>query len=266
MKKVLITGGAGFIGSHLVDTMVESGYTVTVLDCLLEQVHGGIPTNDKDGWPDYLNKNVRRIKANILDGDVFEEALADQDYLIHLAASVGVGQSMTNIVDYTQNNTMVAAKMLEVLSKKKHNIKRIAVASSMSIYGEGEYLSYATQKPVLPKPRTIEQLKNKSWEVGDGAGNPYTPIPTKESHPLNPASIYAINKQDHEQMFICVGRALGIPTVALRLFNAYGSRQALSNPYTGVAELIDWVKNSNQKPIDKTDIMLKELSAAKLVI
>ena len=232
---VLITGGAGFIGSHLVDTLLQRGFDVTVLDCLLPQVHAEAEM-DADGWPVYLNPKARRIKGNILDNGIFQHQLASITHLAHLAASVGVGQSMTNIVDYTRNNTMAAAVILEALSKGGHTVERMAVASSMSIYGEGAYRSPSTGATVAPPIRTHEQLKEKRWELTDN-GETLRPIPTTEEKHLQPASIYAVNKRDHEEMFLSVGRALGIPTVALRLFNAYGSRQALGNPYTGVAAI-----------------------------
>lgn len=232
---VLVTGGAGFIGSHLVDMLLERGFEVTVLDCLLPQVHGDAEL-DAEGWPVYLDRRARRIKGDILDDGVFESSLQGITHLVHLAASVGVGQSMTDIVGYTRNNTMAAAIMLDVLSKGGHTVKRMAVASSMSIYGEGEYRSTADGSHVAPELRSHEQLKSRDWELRqDGAL--LEPVPTTERKPLQPASIYAINKRDHEEMFLAVGRALDIPTVALRLFNVYGSRQALSNPYTGVAAI-----------------------------
>jgi dTDP-L-rhamnose 4-epimerase len=157
-------------------------------------------------------------------------------HLVHLAASVGVGQSMTNIVDYTRNNVMAAAVMLEVLSKGHHTVERMAVASSMSIYGEGEYAD-AEGNRVMPQTRAREQLQQRQWDVMGPDGERLIPVPTRETKLLQPTSIYAVNKRDHEEMFLAVGRALDIPTVALRLFNAYGSRQALSNPYTGVAAI-----------------------------
>lgn len=244
---VLITGGAGFIGSHLTDVLIERGFTVSVLDCLLPQVHADAEM-DEDGWPVYLNKKAIRIRGNILEDGVFERSLDGVTHLAHLAASVGVGQSMTNIVDYTRNNTMAAAIMLEVLSKGNHGIQRMTVASSMSIYGEGEYVSAITGEDRSVHLRTHEQLKNRSWEP-TFEGEPLVPIPTTEEKPLLPASIYAINKRDHEEMFLAVGRALDIPTVALRLFNAYGSRQALSNPYTGVAAIFISRLLNDQPPL-----------------
>ncbi|MGE4429445.1 MAG: NAD-dependent epimerase/dehydratase family protein [Sphingobium sp.] len=243
---VLITGGAGFIGSHLVDLMLERGFDVTVLDALLPQVHGDAEM-DAEGWPVYLNPAARRIKGDLLDDGVFEGALDGVTHLAHLAASVGVGQSMTNIIDYTRNNVMTAAIILETLSRARHGIERIAVASSMSIYGEGEYVD-AAGRHVAPGLRSRERLQDKAWELENDAGQ-LQPVPTTEDKLLQPASIYAVNKRDHEEMFLAVGRALDIPTVALRLFNAYGSRQALSNPYTGVAAIFISRLLNDQPPL-----------------
>ena len=250
---VLVTGGAGFIGSHLVDMLIDRDFEVTILDCLSDQVHGEAE-KDAEGWPVYLNTRAHRIYGNILDDGIFEASLEGITHLAHLAASVGVGQSMTNIVDYTRNNTMSAAIMLEVLSKMKldedgkHPIKRMIVASSMSIYGEGEYTLDDSSPSLAPELRTHEQLKARDWELYQD-GKRLTPIPTTEKKLLQPASIYAVNKRDHEEMFLAVGRALGIPTAALRLFNAYGSRQALSNPYTGVAAIFISRLLNDQSPL-----------------
>lgn len=242
----LVTGGAGFIGSHLVDLLLARGFEVTVLDALLPQVHADAEL-DADGWPVYLDPAAHRIRGNVLDAGVFADALRGVTHLAHLAASVGVGQSMTNIVDYTRNNVMGAAVMLEVLSQQPHSVQRIAVASSMSIYGEGEYLDTDGNRVAAPL-RTHAQLQARHWELADAQG-PLKPVPTRETKLLEPASIYAVNKRDHEEMFLAVGRALGIPTVALRLFNAYGSRQALSNPYTGVAAIFISRLLNDQPPL-----------------
>lgn len=246
-KHILITGGAGFIGSHLVDAMLARGYRVSVLDSLSPQVHAD-GEMDADGWPTYLDRRARRIKGDLLDEGVFEAALDGVTHLAHLAASVGVGQSMTNIVDYTRNNVMSAAVMLEVLSQKPHTIQRIAVASSMSIYGEGDYIRPSTNTHVTADVRPHAQLEARQWEVMVD-GEELEPVPTAEDKLLQPNSIYAVNKRDHEEMFLSVGRALRIPTVALRLFNAYGSRQALSNPYTGVAAIFIARLLNDQPPL-----------------
>lgn len=246
-KHILITGGAGFIGSHLVDAMLTRGYRVGVLDSLSPQVHAD-GEMDADGWPTYLDRRARRIKGDLLDEGVFEAALDGVTHLAHLAASVGVGQSMTNIVDYTRNNVMSAAVMLEVLSQKPHTIQRIAVASSMSIYGEGDYIRPSTNTHVTADIRPHAQLEARQWEVMVD-GEELEPVPTAEDKLLQPNSIYAVNKRDHEEMFLSVGRALRIPTVALRLFNAYGSRQALSNPYTGVAAIFIARLLNDQPPL-----------------
>ena len=246
-KHALVTGGAGFIGSHLVDTLLARGYEVTVLDSLLPQVHGDAELDD-EGWPVYLNPRAKRIKGDLLDDGLFAKSIEGVTHLAHLAASVGVGQSMTNIVDYTRNNVLAAAIMLEVLSRKPHTIERIAVASSMSIYGEGAYGRESGSAPVFPRLRTREQLAKRHWELVDN-DETLTPLPTSEDKLLQPASIYAVNKRDHEEMFLSVGRALEIPTVALRLFNAYGSRQALSNPYTGVAAIFISRLLNDQPPL-----------------
>jgi dTDP-L-rhamnose 4-epimerase len=234
-RRALITGGAGFIGSHVADALLERGFEVTVLDRLSAQVHAGTEL-DADGWPLYLNREARRAPGDLLDEQVLEDALDGVTHLVHLAASVGVGQSMSDIVDYTRNNVMTAATVLERLSRRAHSVERIAVASSMSIYGEGQYRRPSTGESVGPQLRGHEQLAAHRWELEDG-GEALEPVATTEAKPLQPASIYAINKRDHEEMFLAVGRALRIPTIALRLFNTYGSRQSLSNAYTGVAAI-----------------------------
>ena len=266
-KHALVTGGAGFIGSHLVDDLLERGYRVTILDNLSPQVHGDAEM-DEEGWPVYLDRRAGRIKGDVLDADLFEQSLRGVTHLVHLAASVGVGQSMTNIVDYTRNNVMAAAVMLEVLSKRPHTVSRMVVASSMSIYGEGAYRNPSTGEVCFPPLREYEQLATRDWELRED-GVRLEPIATSETKLLQPASIYAVNKRDHEEMFLAVGRALQIPTIALRLFNAYGSRQALSNPYTGVAAIFISRLLNDQPPLVFEDgeqrrdfVHVKDVSAA----
>ena len=206
-----------------------------MLDNLNPQVHADAET-DADGWPVYLAPEVRRIRGDVTDPDAVSAALADVTHVAHLAASVGVGQSMTEIVGYTRNNALGAAVVLEAISRGGHRVERMVVASSMSIYGEGAYRRPSTGAPALAAPRSREQLAARQWEPIEG-GEALQPVATAEDKRLEPTSIYAIGKRDHEEMFLSVGRALGIPTLALRLFNVYGSRQALSNPYTGVAAI-----------------------------
>jgi dTDP-L-rhamnose 4-epimerase len=253
-KHALVTGGAGFIGSHLVDDLINDGFKVTVLDALLPQVHAD-GDNDADGWPTYLNPKAIRIKGDILESGLVANILeGGVTHLVHTAASVGVGQSATDPYFYTQNNDLGAAVIMEALNNtQRHSLQRMVVASSMSIYGEGAYVAPGGGLQDRVRERTMEQLKNRQWEVTDGAGNPFSPVPTAENKVLEPASIYALGKYVHERMFLVHGKARGIPTVALRLFNAYGSRQALSNPYTGVCAIFIGRLLNDQAPMINED-------------
>jgi dTDP-L-rhamnose 4-epimerase len=225
-KRILITGGAGFIGSHLADNLLRHGYTVRALDCLSPQVHGGGAIR-----PAYLDPEVELIVGDVRDPDAVRRALRGVDGIFHLAAKVGVGQSMYQVVDYTAANNLATAVLLEALVEKP--VERFVVASSMSIYGEGLYRD-AERNTVIGGERLLPQLQAHDWELRDAQGRPLTPIPTPETKPPALASIYALSKYDQERMCLLVGRAYRIPTVALRFFNIYGPRQALSNPYTGV--------------------------------
>jgi dTDP-L-rhamnose 4-epimerase len=227
--QTLVTGGAGFIGGHLVRRLLDAGDEVVVLDSLEEQVHGGVV-------PAHLG-DVRFIHANAGDRKAVRTALDGADRVVHLAAAVGVGQSMYEIERYTQLNTQATAAFLEELISSDRRPERLVVASSMSIYGEGEYLCPEHGR-VAPGPRPESQLRERRWEpVCEQCGAELAAVATSESKPLIPTSIYAINKRDHEEMCIVVGNAYDIPTTALRFFNVYGPGQALSNPYTGVAAI-----------------------------
>jgi dTDP-L-rhamnose 4-epimerase len=225
-KRILVTGGAGFIGSHLADELLEKGYDVRVLDNLSEQVHG-VAANR----PAYLNDAVEVIRGDMRDPDILEKSLKGIDAVYHLAALVGVGQSMYQIVDYTDVNNLGTATLLEVLIKKP--VERLVVASSMSIYGEGLYKNPEGQL-VSGCERTLQQLQEHDWEVYDEQRHALKPVATPETKQPSLASVYALSKYDQERLCLIVGRAYKIPTVALRFFNVYGTRQALSNPYTGV--------------------------------
>lgn len=227
-QRILITGGAGFIGSHLADELLRHGYRVRALDLLSPQVHG--PTGKR---PDYLADEVELVVGDVCDRETVSRALAGVDAVYHLAAAVGVGQSMYQIAKYTEINNLGTATLLEALSERRGDIQRLVVASSMSIYGEGLYRN-AVGQVVEGTSRLQPQLQAHEWEVCDSDGQPLIPLPTPETKTPSLASVYALGKYDQERMCLMVGQAYGIPTAALRFFNVFGTRQALSNPYTGV--------------------------------
>lgn len=240
-KEALITGGAGFIGSHLADELLAQGYRVRVLDALVEQVHGADARR-----PSYLHPDVMLLRGNVCDPQVVAAACRGVDVVVHLAASVGVGQSMYEISHYTATNDHGTAVLLEELVRNP--VERLVVASSMSIYGEGMYRR-ADGSLVPGHERSLEQLKQGRWELYDEADRPLTPAPTPEHKLPALASVYALNKYTQERLCLIVGRAYGIPTVALRFFNVYGSRQALSNPYTGVLAIFATRLLNNHAPL-----------------
>jgi dTDP-L-rhamnose 4-epimerase len=225
MRHVLITGGAGFIGSHLADELLRTGHAVRVLDNLTPQVHGEVMR------PPYLNAAVDLRLGDIRDPEAVAAALKGVDAVFHFAAAVGVGQSMYRIRDYTAANNLGTAVLLQELAERP--IETLVVASSMSVYGEGLYL---TQEglPYETSGRTLAQIKKRQWDLQTVHGDPLTPVPTPETKTPQLESVYALSKFDQERMSLLLGRAYGIKTVALRFFNVYGTRQALSNPYTGV--------------------------------
>jgi dTDP-L-rhamnose 4-epimerase len=242
--RVLITGGAGFIGSHLADRLLADGHDVRALDNLDRQVHA-------DGErPDYLADDIELQIGDIRDRDAVRRALEGVEAVVHFAAAVGVGQSMYEIERYTSINAIGAAVLLEESVERRDAIRKFLVASSMSIYGEGQYRNPRTgESGLAPWLRPESQLAAREWEVLADDGTPLEPEPTAETKPLRPTSIYAIGKRDHEEMFLAVGAAYGIPTVALRFFNVYGERQALSNPYTGVAAIFSSRLLNDRPPV-----------------
>ncbi len=232
MERVLVTGGAGFIGSHLVDALVESGRRVRVLDSLESQVHG--PSRQA---PPYLNPAAELVVGDVRNRDRLRAALEGIQVVFHLAAAVGVGQSMYEIERYVSANTLGTSVLLDVLANENPGVRKLVVASSMSLYGEGSYRCPSCG-PMEAPLRTEEQMARSVWEpLCPSCGEPLQAVATPESKPLQPTSIYAISKKDQEEMSLCIGRAYGIPVVALRFFNVYGPRQALSNPYTGAAAI-----------------------------
>jgi dTDP-L-rhamnose 4-epimerase len=243
-EKILVTGGAGFIGSFLVDALVERGHNVRIYDALVPQVHG-----PEQSRPDYLNPDAQFIHGDMRDRDALSQALAGIEVVFHLAAAVGVGQSMYEIEYYTSANTLGGAVLLDLLANTKHLVRKMIVASSMSIYGEGKY-ACTDCGVVYPRLRPEIQLKARDWEMKcPRCGKDVRHAPTDEDKPLYPTSIYAITKRDHEEMFLSTGFAYGIPAVALRFFNTYGPRQALSNPYTGVMAIFSGRLLNHQPPV-----------------
>ena len=230
-RHVLVTGGAGFIGSHLVDALVANGHQVRVLDALVPQVHG------VDAVPLYLNPKIEFVRGDVCSRELVDKALEGIDVVFHEAAEVGVGQSMYEIERYVRANDLGTAVLLEAILARQPQIQKLVVASSMSIYGEGAY-NCSTCGLVNPQLRPSEQLLARRWELEcETCGKSLTPAGTTEDKPLFPTSVYAVTKQDQEQFCLAVGRSYKIPTVALRYFNVYGTRQALSNPYTGVCAI-----------------------------
>jgi len=233
MEKVLVTGGAGFIGSHITDLLIEHGYHTTVLDNLEPQVHG-----NKKKPPDYISKNVKFICGDVRDSELLKKTVKDVDAVIHLAAMVGVGQSMYQIEHYVDINTRGTANLLDILVNMENSVKKLIVASSMSIYGEGKYYCEKCRSHIYPELRNEKQLQKRRWEHScPTCASTLTPIPTDEDKPLMSTSIYALTKRHQEEMCLLTGQTYGIPIVALRYFNVYGSRQSLSNPYTGCAAI-----------------------------
>ena len=228
-KQVLITGGAGFVGSHLADGLLRAGHSVRVLDDLTPQVHTG-------GRPDYLSPDVELIVGDVRDPNRLRDVLAGVEVIFHFAATVGVGQSMYEIARYTSVNTQGTAELLQAILDAKLSPEKLIVASSMSIYGEGRYRCSACGASAAPPVRSVAQLRSGAWDLPcDLCAGVLKPVPTDENKPSEINSVYALSKRDQEQLCLIYGRNYDLPVTALRFFNIYGTRQALSNPYTGVA-------------------------------
>lgn len=238
-QRILITGGAGFIGSHLCDELLERGHEVRALDNLDPQVHGA-----GRAMPSYLSSDVELMVGDVRAAAVVRRALRGVDAVYHLAARVGVGQSMYEVAQYTDVNTGGTAVLLEALIE--HPVERLIVASSMSLYGEGLYQA-RDGDVIAGEERSLDQLRRGEWELS-ADGEPLTPLPTPESKIPSLSSVYALSKYDQERLCLLIGRAYEIPTIALRFFNVYGPRQALSNPYTGVLAIFA-SRLLNDKPV-----------------
>jgi len=242
-KQILITGGAGFVGSHLADGLLKAGHQVRILDDLTPQVHPA-------GVPDYLSPDVELITGDIRDPNRLKWALAGVNVIYHFAATVGVGQSMYEISRYMSVNTQGTAELLQAILDSKRAPEKIIVASSMSIYGEGRYTCSDCGKSAAPSVRSTEQLRAGVWDLNcDACGGTLLPVPTSEDKPSETSSMYALSKRDQEELCLIYGRTYGLPVTALRFFNIYGTRQALSNPYTGVAAIFASRMLNNQPPL-----------------
>jgi dTDP-L-rhamnose 4-epimerase len=241
---VLITGGAGFIGSHLADALAARGVGLRVMDSLDPQVHGPGATR-----PRFLPPGAEFLHGSVTDRTMVDRALRGVYTVVHLAAAVGVGQSMYAIAPYVSTNAQGTGVLLDAMANGSHGVRCLVVASSMSIYGEGRYRCPACG-PIAPRLRSLGQLQAKHWEMTcPVCGQVAAPAPTDEAKPLFPTSVYAVTKRDQEELCLCVSRAYGIRTIALRLFNVYGPRQSLSNPYTGAAAIFASRLMNDQPPV-----------------
>jgi dTDP-L-rhamnose 4-epimerase len=231
IRDILVTGGAGYIGSHLVDALVARDYRVTVLDNLEPQVHRS------GNWPSYANAKAKYVKGDVRDRAVFEPLVLASQAVVHFGAAVSVGQSMYQVDRYVDVNTRGTALLLDILVNTKHKVEKVLVASSIGVYGEGAYRC-STHGPVAPTIRPEQQLAARDWEQHcPVCGQHVASIPTPEDKALYRDNIYSMTKYHQEEMVLLIGKTYGIPAVAPRFFNVYGPRQSLSNPYAGVAAI-----------------------------
>lgn len=245
MKKVLITGGAGFIGSNLAKALISKGYSVTVLDNLSEQIHGQNPDITSPLYMSIKNQ-VNFIKGSVLDIDLLKKIIPDHEIIVHLAAETGTGQSMYEVKKYTDVNISGTATLLDVLSSTKHSVKKMIVASSRAIYGEGRYYSEKLNQYVFPEVRKSTDLSAGYFEVSYNGDFKLALVSTTEDSQIHPTSVYGITKQVQEQLVMTVCPSIGIQPVAFRYQNVYGPGQSLSNPYTGILSIFSTrIKNNN---------------------
>jgi dTDP-L-rhamnose 4-epimerase len=230
--RVLVTGGAGFIGSWLVESLLDSGHKVTVLDSLSAQIHGELPVPGST-W--FRHPNAKFKRGDIRDAALVDELLGDCDALVHLAAETGTGQSMYQIGHYYEVNVLATARMLELIGVRHRHVRRVVLASSRSVYGEGAYEVDAQM--VVPEPRSAALLEAGQWELLHSDGRPLRLIPTPEAAPPRPASIYAASKLAIEQLGSVFASSYDCAVTALRFQNVYGERQSLRNPYTGILSI-----------------------------
>lgn len=247
IKNILITGGAGFIGSHLALKLKEEGYTVICFDNLSKQIHGDNPAASSATFKK-IDTKVQFIKGDVRKRDDVQRALEGVDCVIHLAAETGTGQSMYHISEYCDVNVQGTAMLLEEIVKRKDVIQKIIVASSRAVYGEGQYFckEHGVQ---FPDSRSDIQMSQKKFEhICAFCKNSLELQPTEETAPVKPQSIYGVTKLTQEQLVLTTAKALGMPAVALRFQNVYGPGQALSNPYTGILSIFS-TRSRENKPI-----------------
>ena len=243
-KQILITGGAGFVGSHLADGLLAAGHSVRILDDLTSQVH---PDGKR---PDYLSHGVELVVGDVRDPNIMRDVLRKVDVVYHFAATVGVGQSMYEISRYMSVNTQGTAELLQAILDSRSVPEKLIVASSMSIYGEGRYQCSQCGQQAAPPVRPLQQLRAGQWELScNHCRGQLQPVPTDEEKPSEINSMYALSKRDQEELCMIYGRTYGLPVTALRFFNIYGTRQALSNPYTGVAAIFASRLINGQAPL-----------------
>ena len=247
MEKILITGGAGFIGSNLALTLLKRGHQVTVLDNLSEQIHGKNPEKTSSLYLSIKDK-VHFIKGTVACRETLQKAIADNTVVVHLAAETGTGQSMYEIQHYTDVNIGATALLLDILTNEKHLVKKVVVASSRAIYGEGKYYNKTKNTFVYPLQRTDADMQKGDFEVKDPQNHSdvLELVATTEDAIIHPTSVYGITKQVQEQLVMTVCPTIGIAGVAFRYQNVYGPGQSLKNPYTGILSIFSTqIKNGN---------------------
>lgn len=244
MKHVLITGGAGFIGSNLALALLKRGYAITVLDSLSTQIHGENPDVTSPLYISIKDK-VHFIKGSVTSPVDWEQAIEGVDAIVHLAAETGTGQSMYEIQKYTEVNIGGTSLMLDILTNTKHSVKKVVVAASRAIYGEGRYWS-KEKGYVYPLSRIDEDMTCGKFECTYEGCSALELVGTTEDSKIHPTSVYGITKQVQEQLVMCVCPTIGIEPVAFRYQNVYGPGQSLSNPYTGILSIFSTrIKNGN---------------------